>query len=494
MLAPSPSVDLTLPRPVPPWRRRLATSGLSLLLAACAPMSPLMPTSAVAASTPLTPVAIDSARGPVSAARSQQIVDNLQVSPGQPEVILNRHLAIESAVSGSPLVADNAVTLLQDGDATYRAMFEAITGAKHHINMETYILQDDETGQRFADALIVKRQQGLQVNVLYDSVGTIDTPTAFFDRLKAAGIRVVEYNPINPLQAKGGWDVNQRDHRKLLVVDGEIAFLGGINISAVYSSGSAPKRRPPKPASPASAASASADSSNEGRPWRDTDVRIEGPVVTELQKIFLDTWLRQKGEPLNTADYLPAKRQAHGKHVVRAIASSPDESYSTIYATLMSSIDHAEKEILITMAYFVPDAQLVAALTRAARRGVDVRLILPRHSDAKLVLSAGRAQYGTLLESGVKLYERRTVLLHAKSAVIDGVWSTVGSANLDWRSFLHNQELNAVVLGDEFGAQMQKAFARDLAQSDPVTIEAWNQRPPGERFRGWLGQLLQYWL
>ncbi|WP_374563727.1 phosphatidylserine/phosphatidylglycerophosphate/cardiolipin synthase family protein [Ideonella sp.] len=497
-LIPPPAAP-TQPRPVPAWRR-LATSGLSLALAACAPMSPLVPAPAVAASaavSPVAPVAIEGARGPVSAARSQQIVENLKANPGQPESILDRHLAIESAVTGSPLVADNAVTLLQDGDATYRAMFEAIAKAKHHINMETYILQDDETGRRFADALIAKRQQGLQVNVLHDSVGTIDTPAAFFDRLKAAGIRVVEYNPVNPLQAKSGWDINERDHRKLLVVDGEVAFLGGINISAVYSSGSAPKKRPKAPppaASAASATSASADSSNEGRPWRDTDVRIEGPVVAELQKIFLDTWVRQKGEPLNTADYLPARRQARDKHVVRAIASSPDESYSAIYATLMSSIDHAEKEILITMAYFVPDAQLVGALSRAAQRGVDVRLILPRHSDAKLVLSAGRAQYGALLESGVKLYERRTVLLHAKSAVIDGVWSTVGSANLDWRSFLHNQELNAVVLGDEFGAQMQKAFARDLAQSDPVTLQAWNQRPLGERLRGWLGQLLQYWL
>lgn len=472
------------------WRRRLGAFGAFLALIGCA-SPPLAPSTAGAAERP---VAVESARGSMSPARSKQIVENLKVNPGQPENILDRHLAIESAITGSPLVSDNAVTLLQDGDETYKSMFEAITSAKHHINMETYILQGDETGQRFADALIAKRRQGLQVNVLYDSVGTIDTPAEFFDRLKAAGVRVLQYNPVNPLKAKAGWDVNGRDHRKLLVVDGEIAFLGGINISAVYSSGSSPKVRTKAPAPAASAASASAKSPDEGRPWRDTDLRIEGPVVTELQKIFLDTWVRQKGEPLNPTDYLPAKRQARGKHVVRAIASSPDEAYSTIYATLMSSIDHAQKQILITMAYFVPDAQLVDALSRAARRGVDVRLILPRHSDAKLVLSAGRAQYGALLESGVRLYERRTVLLHAKSAVIDGVWSTVGSANLDWRSFIHNQELNAVVLGDEFGTQMQKAFERDLAQSEPITLEAWNQRPMGERFSEWLGQLVQYWL
>jgi len=459
-------------------RRRFGLGVLSLTLVACAPPRRALPS----AGADQQAVVIENARGAVSPAHSKQIVENQKTNPGRAEDILDRHLAVESAVTGSPLVAGNAVTLLQDGEATYRSMFQAIAGARRHINMETYILQDDEIGQRFAAALIAKRRQGLQVNLMYDGLGALDTPQAFFEPLKANGVRVLAYNPVNPLKAKAGWDLNERDHRKLLVVDGEIAFLGGINISAVYS-GSSPKARPQHGMSDA-----------ETRPWRDTHVRIEGPVVTELQKTFLDTWMRQKGEALSPTEYLPAKRQPRGKHVVRAIASSPDDSYSTIYATLMSSIEHAEKEILITMAYFVPDEQLIGALQHAAQRGVDVKLILPRHSDAKLVLSAGRAQYGKLLESGVKLYERRTVLLHAKSAVIDGVWSTVGSANLDWRSFVHNQELNAVVLGDDFGAQMQEAFARDLAHSDPVTLELWNQRPMDERFRGWLGQLLQYWL
>jgi cardiolipin synthase len=462
-----------------------ASCSLALLLiglTACAPLPRAAPATEQRATKP---VAIENARGPVSPARSKQIVENLKSEPGA-DPILDKHLAIETALTGSPLVADNHVTLLQDGDATYKSMLEAIGAAKRHINLETYIVEDDEIGRRFGDALIAKRQQGLQVNLLYDSMGARETPAAFFDRLKAAGIRVVQYNPINPLRAKAGWDVNERDHRKLLVVDGEIAFLGGLNISSVYS-GSSPKRRSEPPRT-------DEKTGEPVRAWRDTHVRIEGPVASELQKIFLDTWTRQNGPALSTADYLPAKRQARGKQVVRAIASSPDESYSTIYAALMSSIEHAEKDILITMAYFVPDPQLIGALSQAARRGVDVKLILPRHSDAKLVLSAGRAQYGQLLESGVKLYERRTVLLHAKTAVIDGVWSTVGSANLDWRSFVHNQELNAVVLGADFGRQMQEAFERDLAQSDRITLEAWNKRPVGERFREWLGQLLQYWL
>jgi cardiolipin synthase A/B len=449
-------------------------------------MPPPISTPAVAA-TASQPLKVENAKGPVSAARGQQIVDQLKTEPGT-DGILDRHMKFENAVNGSPLVTGNAVTLLQDGEATYRAMFKAIDGAKRHINLESYILQDDETGQRFADALIAKRRQGLLINVMHDGVGTLETPETFFDRLRAAGIQVVNYNPVNPLKAKAGWDVNERDHRKLLVVDGEIAFLGGINISAVYS-GSSPGAK-----GGSGRSKAKTGDKEEERRWRDTHLRIEGPVVTELQKSFLEVWATQKGPPLDSAAYLPTRREARGQQVVRAIASSPNDSYSPIYATLISSIEHAEKRIWIMMAYFVPDPQLMAALSDAARRGVEVKLILPRHSDAKLVQSAGRAQYGLLLESGVQIYERREVLLHAKTAVIDGVWSTVGSANLDWRSFVHNLELNAVVLGTDFAGQMEQSFERDLAVSDKLTLEAWKQRPLTQRFSEWLGQLFQYWL
>lgn len=472
--------------PFAPRRPRALWLSLALV-AGCGTMPPPVATPAVAATAATQPLKVESAKGPVSPARGQQIVDRLKTDPGT-DAILDRHLKFENAVTGSPLVTGNAVTLLQDGEATYKSMFEAIAAARRHINLESYILQDDETGQRFADALIAKRRQGLLVNVMHDGVGTLETPEGFFDKLRDAGIQVVTYNPVNPLKAKAGWDVNERDHRKLLVVDGEIAFLGGINISAVYS-GSSPSAK-----GGSGRSKAKADGDKEGRPWRDTHLRIEGPVVTELQKSFLEVWATQKGPPLDSADYLPAQRRARGQQMVRAIASSPDDSYSPIYATLISSIGHAEKRISIMMAYFVPDPQLMAALGDAARRGVEVRLILPRHSDAKLVQSAGRAQYGPLLESGVQIYERREVLLHAKTAVIDGVWSTVGSANLDWRSFVHNLELNAVVLGADFAGQMEQAFDRDLAVSDRLTLEAWNQRPLTQRLGEWLGQLFQYWL
>jgi cardiolipin synthase len=183
-----------------------------------------------------------------------------------------------------------------------------------------------------------------------------------------------------------------------------------------------------------------------------------------------------------------------GSHVVRAIGSSPDEPYSLIYATLLSAIGSAETSVHITNAYFVPDPQLLVALEAAAQRGVDVTLILPSRTDSWLVLHAGRGFYERLLEAGVKIYERRGVILHAKTALVDGVWATVGSTNLDWRSFLHNHELNAVVLGAEFGRQVQAMFARDLAAADAITLEAWRKRPLEQRAKELLSRIWAYWL
>jgi cardiolipin synthase A/B len=467
----------------------LAATSLAASLGSCAQLPQVPAAGQQASAQAQAPVTIETAKGAASPSRSKQIIERLKAEPGTPDAILDRHLAIESALTGRPLVAGNQVTLLQDGDATYRAMFEAIQAARHHINMETYILQDDEAGQRFADALIAKRREGVVVNLLVDSVGTLQTSPEFFDRLKAAGVSVLEYNPINPLEGKAGWDPNQRDHRKILIADGAVAIMGGINISADYASGSIPKDRRE------AARRRKQAEKTPARPWRDTDLRIEGPVVAEFQRIFLDTWGEQNGPPIAGGDFVPPpSQQARGRQVVRALPSSPRDTQSTIYLTLMSSIAHAEAEIFITMAYFVPDPQLLDALCGAARRGVDVQLILPRHTDVPLVQSAGRSHYGTLLRCGVKLYERREVLLHAKTAVIDGVWSTVGSANLDWRSFVHNQELNAVVLGSEFGEQMRSAFARDRAASEQVSLQAWEQRPMGDRLHELLGRLLQYWL
>ena len=421
---------------------------------------------------------LEGARGPLSAARSKQVLDDLRAG-GQNTDILGRHLALEAALGDSPLVAGNRVKLLQDGPATYAAMFAAIAAARDHINMETYILEDDDVGRRFAATLIAKQRAGVQVNLIRDSVGTLNTPKEFFTALADAGVNVLEFNPINPLTAKAGWDVNQRDHRKLLITDGRTAFLGGINISSVYSSGSSVGRKPTRP--------------SDKQAWRDTDLQIEGPTVAERQKLFLETWEKQKGKPLASREFFPVLARA-GNEVVHSIGSSPDDAYSLIYATLISAINSAEREVLLTNAYFVPDPQLVNSLKEAVARGVDVKLVLPARTDSALVFHAGRSHYSDLLRSGIKIYERKDVLLHAKTALIDGVWSTVGSTNLDWRSFLHNQELNAVVLGAEFGARMRKAFDDDLAQSRQITLEEWESRTLDLRVKELFGRLWQYWL
>ena len=446
-----------------------------LLLGACSSLPRINPDMARSAPAPQ----LEGARGPLSAARSKQILDGLRAG-GRDTDVLGRHLALEAALDDSPLVAGNKVTLLQNGPATYDAMFAAIDAARDHINMETYILEDDDVGKRFATTLIAKQRAGVQVNLIHDSVGTINTPKEFFSRLTDAGINVLEFNPINPLDAKAGWDVNQRDHRKLLVTDGQTAIMGGINISSVYSGGSFSSG--PKPGSPTS-----------NLPWRDTDLQIDGPVVAELQKLFIQTWEKQKGAPMAQRVYFPALTK-QGAEVVHAIGGSPDEPYSLIYATLISAIDSAEKEVLLTNAYFVPDPQLVASLKAAAARGVEVKIVLPSATDSTLVFNAGRSHYEELLRDGIQIYERQNALLHAKTALIDGVWATVGSTNLDWRSFLHNQEVNAVVLGNDFGQRMRAAFEADLAASKQVTLEQWEQRSPVQRIKEQFGRLWQYWL
>jgi len=420
------------------------------------------------------PVQLEGAKGPLAPERSKAILASLKAQGPAESAIFERHLAVESATVSSPLVVGNRVTLLQDGKATYDAMFAAIAGAKDHINFETYIIDDDDTGKRFASALIDKQRRGVQVNFIYDSVGSMETPREFFQPMKDAGIRVLEFNPVNPLTAKKGWDVNSRDHRKLLIVDGQVAFLGGVNISSVYSGGSI------KRSAYAKKKDKEIDSGERELPWRDTHLRVEGPVVAQFQKLYLDTWEKQKGEPLAQLRYFPPLKPT-GRDVVRAIGSAGDDEYSLMYVTLISAIRSAESTVYLINAYFVPDPQFLATLKDAAKRGVDVRLILPSKTDNNLVLHAGRARYAELLEAGVKIYERRDRLLHTKAAVIDGVWSTVGSTNLDWRSFLHNDEVNAAILGAEFGAQMRAMFDADLAQSDEITLEQWQRRSIGSR-------------
>jgi cardiolipin synthase A/B len=421
----------------------------------------------------------ENASGPVSAQKNAAILAELKRKSGDID-ILEKQIALEQSIVGSPLVLGNKATLLQDGKATYAAMFTAIRKARDHINLESYIIEEDDTGRQFADLLLEQQGRGVQVNVIYDSVGAFSTPKTFFERLTNGGINVLEFNPLNPLAAKKEWLINNRDHRKLLIVDGQIAFIGGINISSVYSSGSSVRRT----------RKAVGQSAENTTAWRDTDLQIEGPVVADLQKLFLETWEKQRGKPLANKDYFPMLK-TQGKDIVRAIGSTPDDPFSLIYLTLISAIGNAEKQVYLTNAYFVPDPQLLKSLIDAAGRGVDVKLILPSHSDSDIVFQAGRSHYSVLLKAGVKIYERRGALLHSKTALIDGVWSCVGSTNLDWRSFLDNDEVNAVILGREFAQQMQIMFSADLEASESIDLERWRHRAWMLRLKEWGSRLVQ---
>lgn len=405
------------------------------------------------------PHRIVSANGLLSPQKSQAIMERLKQSV-EPTDILQRYNVVIESVTESPLSKGNKVTLLIDGPATYAAMFEAIQNAKNNINLETFILENDEIGRKFTGLLLRKQAEGVQVNIVYDSVGSFKTPESLFKRMRDGGIQVVEFNPVNPLKAHGHWLLKHPDHRKILIVDGKVAIIGGINISKVYS-GRLSGRYKVKGAP---------------LPWRDTDIQIEGPAVTEAQKLFLVTWRKQNGPKLDEASYLPEQKE-YGKALVRVVGSTPGQSNRITFIVYVAAITFAENSIHLTNAYFIPDDQTLDAFTDAARRGVDVKIIIPSTSDSSLSINAARYNYAELLKSGVKIYERRNVILHAKTAVIDGVWSTVGSTNLDYWSLLSDDEVNAVILNREFAVEMEKVFARDLAESDQIQGDTWRKRP-----------------
>ncbi|HEX7635128.1 MAG TPA: phospholipase D-like domain-containing protein [Noviherbaspirillum sp.] len=304
-----------------------------LLPSACASLPDVSSLREYLLSTRQKPSIVNT-HGALPDAQKQALLDSLATKAG-PTDILNKHIAAEEAINGTPLAAGNKVTLLDDGPATMRAMMSAIRGARNHINLETYIFEADEVGCALAGLLIDKAAAGVQVNLIYDSVGTLDTPPEFFARLRKAGIHTLEFNPVNPLKAHGGWDINARDHRKLLVVDGRIAFTGGVNISKVYGKSVILKsRRHPLPQDAKEAA------------WRDTHMQIEGAAVAEFQKLFLDTWRRKAGHPLTGAEYFPPLH-AQGNALVRALGSTPERAGDTIYKTYISALSNADHYVCI---------------------------------------------------------------------------------------------------------------------------------------------------
>lgn len=502
----NPAPRAPAPRPRGP---QVAAWGLVLCLAGCTVLPPRQPQRRVAAppaiKTTAQQVEVTGPRGRLSPQARQRALSRV-AAEGKTD-LLSRHLAVMSESGNVGLYAGNDARLLVDGPATFAAMFATIEAARRSVYLESYIVEDRAVAQQMADLLVRKRQQGLDVRMIYDSVGSITTSADYFKRLQDQGVPVCKFNPVNPLERPGYWDISHRDHRKILAVDGEIAFTGGINVSEVYSEspsgsggsgslkGSSQRSRRPAaaPAAAASTPAGAASAAEEG--WRDTQIRLQGPAAAALEALQRDTWNSQGCEPAMAAAPTapPGGMKAAGDKVVRIIPASPDDPESLIYASLLSAIDASQRSVHLTMAYFAPGQDMIDALADAARRGVEVSLILPSVSDFSPVLQAGRARYTQLLQAGVKIHELQDAVLHAKTAVIDGVVSTVGSSNLDWRSFTANNEVNAVVLGEDFGQEMEAMFRRDLNASQEITLASWQRRPVDQRMKEWFALLLERW-
>lgn len=426
-------------------------------------------------------------KGPLSPRQAGRVLARVAAQAPNSDA-LDRHLAVEQIVAEGPLYAGNSVQVLQDGDETFPAMFSAIAGAKRFLDLEYYILQDVHSGGRdLADLLVQKSHGGVHVRVIYDAVGSLGTPASFFARLRAGGVQLVQYNPLNPLRSRVHYSPNDRDHRKILVADDSVAIVGGVNLSTDYES---------YPLSHAfGSAGAQPKQGTEGAQgsahpvWHDTDLEIRGPVVPRLSKLFLQHWREQKGPPL-TPDGPPPGR-AWDRQIVRVIGSSPAKLATRYYATVITAIRTAQSSVWMTPAYFVPTHEELRALRSAARRGVDVRIILAAHSDIAEMLPVQRSYYATLLRAGIKLYERRTGIVHSKSMVVDGVWSLVGSSNFDQRSILFNDEVDVVVLGNKTADQLRADMESDMRDSRQIDWQFVHRQGAMQRLKAWFWRLWQ---
>ncbi|MEZ5830353.1 MAG: phospholipase D-like domain-containing protein [Dongiaceae bacterium] len=437
---------------------------------------------------------IQGADGALTASQSRHLLSRVAGKEAR-DPLLERHLRVEQAVAGTPLMAGNAVKLLRDGDGTFAEIFDAIKAARHHVNLEYYTLEDVVYGGRhLSDLLIAKRREGVVVNVIYDAYGSSKTPDEFFARLKGAGVNLLAFHPVNPVEAVADqYSPNDRDHRKIMIVDGRVAVVGGVNLATYYQSKTPGSEASKEQATIQESTQNDAANDDQSETWHDLSIRIEGPVVEQLQGLFLGHWRSEGGKALDQTSFFPTLSST-GDEVMRIIGSSPEQDKSRYYVTLVSAIRSAQHSIWLTTAYFVPTFEEKHELMYAAERGVDVRLMLPAVSDASQAISVAHSHYADLLESGVRIFELNDVILHSKTITIDGVWSAVGSSNFDHRSVVFNDEVDAIVLGRKTAKGLQAIFEQDQATAEEIKLEQWRQRPLTDRLNDFFQRTWQYLL
>jgi cardiolipin synthase len=355
------------------------------------------------------------------------------------------------------------VVVLRDGAATFAAMLEAIRVAARTICLETYMLVADTTGERFKAALLDRAAAGVQIRLLYDAVGSLGLSQAWLDELAAAGVSIVEFNPIAPWRAR--YRLSHRDHRKVLVVDDAVAFTGGLNISNDY-------------ASP----------SDGGGGWHDMHCCLRGAIVADLARGFRRTWLRAGGAPypVTPLDLTADSGVSAGSAFVRLLENTGRRQRTAIRRAYLHVIKQARERVLIQNAYFLPDRGLRRALVRAARRGVDVRVLTPGRSDVRLVAWASLYVMRRLARRGVKFRRWTGPMMHAKTAVVDGTWATIGTYNLDAQSRFNNLELTVEILDAGVAAELVREFDDDRAHSEAYDLSTWDQLPWWRKALAWL--------
>jgi cardiolipin synthase len=354
------------------------------------------------------------------------------------------------AYTGAAVLPGNRVEILLNGDEIFPAKLAAIRSARKTITYAQYVFEEGEPAQDTVEALAERCRAGVKVHVLLDAVGALLMPAGYRQIMTDAGCEVVMYRPLTP------WTIdraNYRNHRRILVADGRVGITGGSGTSGKWSG-----------------------NGREKGYWRDTDLRVEGPVVQQLQGAFAENWLEATGVALGGPDYFPRIAPVGDGVNAQVVRSSPAGGSVAMYTMFLLAMASARRSLLITNPYFVPDDTMIDTLAEAARSGVRVTLLLPGAIDHNLVRQASRAQLGRLLRAGVQVYEYRAALLHAKTMVVDSKWATVGSTNLDRRSFELNEELNLVVYDAEVARRLEQVFAEDLRQSRRVDYEDWRQR------------------